>query len=211
FEESCLVAQTLDGAKPRVVQCGGSFWRYLPSGHVIYVHDGTLFAAPFDLDQLKLTGPGVPVVDRVAYTAASGAAQVSFGGGVFAYLTGDSGNNPSPQFFDREGRTTAVPGFPQDWQSMAFSPDGRTIALEVGGQAHGIWLYDVERQTATHFAPHTWRDVAPIWTPDGKRLTYASAEGGSPNPAWGPAGGSGRVAEPPVCTGRGQRQGRAAH
>ena len=46
FEEACLVAQTLDGAAPRVLQCGGSFWRYVPSGHVIYIHNATLFAAP---------------------------------------------------------------------------------------------------------------------------------------------------------------------
>ena len=40
----------------KVVQRGGYHGRYLPSGHLVYIHDGTLFAAPFDLDRLEVTG-----------------------------------------------------------------------------------------------------------------------------------------------------------
>jgi serine/threonine-protein kinase len=192
FEDACLVAQTLDGAAPRVVHCGGYFWRYLPSGHVIYVHNATLFAAPFDVSQLKVTGPAVPVVDQIRSTAASGAAQFSVGGNVLVYLPGDArANAVGIQFVDRAGKTTPVSGLPSDWQSMTFSPDGRQIALEVGGQYHGVWLYDVARQTASGLAVHKWNDVSPIWTPDGRRITYGSAQGGPPNIVSIPADGSG--------------------
>ena len=34
----------------KIVQRGGYYGRYLPSGHLVYIHDGTLFAAPFDVD-----------------------------------------------------------------------------------------------------------------------------------------------------------------
>ena len=156
FEDACLVAQTLDGAPPRVVQCGGYFWRYLPSGHVVYVHNGTLFAAPFDISQLKVTGPAVSMVDAVRSTTTSGVAQIAAGGSVLAYLPGDAGaNTVGIQFIDRAGKTTPVSGLPPDWQSMTFSPGGRQIALEVSGQYHGIWLYDVARQTASRLAVHT--------------------------------------------------------
>jgi hypothetical protein len=34
----------------------GMYPRYLPSGHLVYVTKGTLFASPFDLKRLQLTG-----------------------------------------------------------------------------------------------------------------------------------------------------------
>ena len=42
-----------------------SAW-YLPTGHLLYVRrDGTALAAPFDLGKLAITGPAVPVLDKV--------------------------------------------------------------------------------------------------------------------------------------------------
>ena len=38
---------------------GGTFGRYLPSGHLIYMNRGTLFAVPFDLDRLEVHGTPV--------------------------------------------------------------------------------------------------------------------------------------------------------
>src|SRR6185436_1296832 len=58
FEAACLVTQEIGGT-PKVVHCGGYAWRYVPDGHVLYVNGGTLFAAPFDLSKLAITGPAV--------------------------------------------------------------------------------------------------------------------------------------------------------
>jgi hypothetical protein len=44
----------------------GAYGRYLPSGHLTYMHRGTLFAAPMDLSRLELTGPPVPVLATAA-------------------------------------------------------------------------------------------------------------------------------------------------
>jgi hypothetical protein len=35
---------------------GGTYARYLPSGHLIFIRQQTLFAAPFDLKGLELSG-----------------------------------------------------------------------------------------------------------------------------------------------------------
>ncbi len=40
----------------KTLQRGGTFGRYLPSGHLVYVNSGTLFAVPFDLDRLEVHG-----------------------------------------------------------------------------------------------------------------------------------------------------------
>ena len=57
YNDADLVVQPLPGGPRKVVQRGGFHGRYLPSGHLVYIHDGTLFAAPFDLDRLEMTGP----------------------------------------------------------------------------------------------------------------------------------------------------------
>ena len=48
------------------VQRGGYFGRYLATsngaGHLIYIHQGTLFAVPFDLGRLEVRGTPVPVL-----------------------------------------------------------------------------------------------------------------------------------------------------
>jgi hypothetical protein len=57
----------------KTVQQGGYFGRYLPSGQLVYVHQGTLLAVPFDLNGLEVRGGPVPVLEDVAGTPAYGA------------------------------------------------------------------------------------------------------------------------------------------
>jgi serine/threonine-protein kinase len=55
----------------------GFFGRYLASGHLAYMYQDSLFAAPMDLDRLEITGPPVKVLDEVA-TSVTGTAQIDF-------------------------------------------------------------------------------------------------------------------------------------
>ena len=57
---------------------GGTFGRYLPSGHLVYINNGTLFAVPFDLDRLEVRGTPTPLLEQVAYSSANGFAQFDF-------------------------------------------------------------------------------------------------------------------------------------
>ena len=59
-----LVVQPLPSGARKVVHRGGYHGRYLPSGHLVYLHDGVLFAVPFDPDQLDNTGPTDPCSNR---------------------------------------------------------------------------------------------------------------------------------------------------
>jgi hypothetical protein len=40
--------------------------RYLPSGQLVFVHDGVLFGVDFDLDHLNPRGVTIPLLDDVA-------------------------------------------------------------------------------------------------------------------------------------------------
>ena len=80
-----LVVQQLPSGERKVIQ-KGYHGRYLPSGHLVYLHDGTLFATAFDPNQLKVTGPSVPVLEGVASNAGTGAAWFAVSDtGLFAY------------------------------------------------------------------------------------------------------------------------------
>ena len=48
FDDADIVVYSALSGKPKTILRGGSYARYLPSGHLVYVHNNTLFAVPFD-------------------------------------------------------------------------------------------------------------------------------------------------------------------
>jgi Tol biopolymer transport system component len=57
----------------------------------------------------------------------------------------------------------------------SLSPDGQRLVVDnhLGGeQEHDIWIFDLQRGTRTRltFSGH---NAAPVWTPDGTRVTFA--------------------------------------
>jgi serine/threonine-protein kinase len=53
----------LKTGKQKLVYHGGFFARYLPSGYLVFIHQNTLFAAPFDLKTLTRKGEPQPVIE----------------------------------------------------------------------------------------------------------------------------------------------------
>ena len=192
FDDACLVVQTLDSAPPRVLQCGGSFWTYVNSGHVLYGHAGTVFAAPFDLATLTITGTGVPVLEGVRSSAVSGVAQfaVARDGRLVFLAAGNTGRSEAHiDIVDRQGQATRLPGSPINWLSLAFSPDGSRLAMDVAStSARNIWLYDLSRGASQRITFGEVSDSRPTWF-DNRRITFSAATGSAPNLYWQDADG----------------------
>ena len=72
-----------------------------------------------------------------------------------------------------------------------ISPDGRWVTLGRRGSNPSVWVYDVSRTTLSRLA-HGFVNNFPIWTPDGRRVTFfSSADGRIPgNIFWQTADGS---------------------
>ena len=70
FDGANIEVMSLADHRRKTLVRGGTFGRYLPSGHLVYVNRGTLFAVPFDLDRLEVRGTPAPVLDQVGYNAA---------------------------------------------------------------------------------------------------------------------------------------------
>ena len=72
---SAVMVQPLPSGTPKAIQRGAFFGRYVPSGHILYLQNDTLFAAPFDLERLEVTGPAAPMIDGIESDASRGSAQ----------------------------------------------------------------------------------------------------------------------------------------
>jgi Tol biopolymer transport system component len=182
-----IVVYSMASGQRKTVQRGGFYARYLPSGHLVYMHEGTLFAVPFDLQRLEVTGQPAPILEGVASTPNNGGAQFSFSEtGNLVYVAGRAGGqNVSIYWMDREGKFTPLRETPGGYYNPAFSPDGKRLALEINdGKRADIWVYEWERDTLTRLTFAGEANQSPVWTPDGQRIVYSSQVKGEKYNLW---------------------------
>ena len=156
-------------------------------GQLIYVtRVGVLMAIAFDVQRVRTTGEAVQVQDSVALSGGIRGAVASLSAsGTLAYL---SGSPVSHLVLAAAGRAdTPVIAESRSYNTPRFSPDGRKIAVTVGGSASSdIWVYDLAART---FAKVTTegRNGVPEWAPDGKRIVFRSDVAGKRSIMWQPA------------------------
>ncbi len=179
YQDAEIVVYSMASGQRKTVQRGGFYARYLPSGHVVYMHEGTLFAVPFDLKRLEVTGQPAPILEGMVANPVSGAAQFSFSEtGNLVYVAGGAGSQKlSVDWMDRDGKFTPLRETPGNYLNPAFSPDGKRLALEIfDGKRSDIWVYEWERDTLTRLTFAGEANRFPVWTPDGQRIVYSSQE-----------------------------------
>ncbi len=156
---------------------GGMFGRHLPSGHLVYVNQGTLFAVPFDVDRLEVRGTPVPVLDQVASNPADGSAQLAFSDtGTILYRSGGAGAGLlTVAWLDGAGNVKPLLAKPGAYGRPSLSPDGRRLALEVSDPSGtAVWIYDWALDTMRRLT-FTGTAQSPIWSPDGRYIVYRAA------------------------------------
>jgi serine/threonine protein kinase/Tol biopolymer transport system component len=198
WETGNLVAQPLPSGARKILLRGGYYGRYVPSGHLVYIHEGTLFAVPFDVNRLEVTGPAVPVLEHIsASPEVTGGAQFAFGSnGSLVYVPGQAVSDVAPvQWMDRSGKLTPLRAMPASWSNPVFSPDGSRLAFDLSdGRQSDVWVYDIARDTLSRLTFDQADDQRPAWTPDGRRIAFSSKRGGSSfNLYWQRADGTGEA------------------
>ncbi len=174
----------------------GIFARVAPTGYLIVIKgDHSLWAAPFDLGALKLSGREVPLLKGVNVKN-GGASDLSLArSGTLAYVTGET---PVEElvWVARDGSEQAIdPALRGNFGSVALSPDGSRIALSNWAESsENLWIYDVARRALSRLTFDGVRNRRPEWSLDGASITYSSdrageltlwrvsADGGAPVP-----------------------------
>jgi len=59
MDNANIEAVSLQTGQVKIVQRGGYYGRYLPSGHLVYVHEGVLLGLKFDPERLEVQGASV--------------------------------------------------------------------------------------------------------------------------------------------------------
>jgi Tol biopolymer transport system component len=181
WDDAEIVAESIDtGSRQRLIE-GGTHPRYLTSGHLLYVRNGAAWVVPFDAEQLRVGGPPVRVLDDVLVSF-DGAGQISVSPrGTLVYIAGSAFEPPRRLLtLDPSGATSPLAAEPRAYSGPRLSPEGRRIVVSIGGAVEELWLYDIGSGRLEQL---TFESVnrAPIWTPDGKRITFSSNRAGALN------------------------------
>jgi len=192
YDDSEIDAVSIATGKRTAILKGASMAAYVPTGHLIYVRGGQLFAVPFDASRLQVTGTATPIVSNVAADSSSGAAFFSISNGHLFYISGPTINERnSLAWVDRSGAFIDLPAPPHHYRDIRLSPDGQRAAVVIAERTQDVWIYDVRGNTLSRLT-FEGQDLSPIWTPDGKRIIYQAALGGGLSQLkWIPVDGSG--------------------
>jgi serine/threonine-protein kinase len=195
FNSWWIVAQNLKtGARKTLVE-GAAGGRYLPTGHLTYVMNGVLFAAPFNARRLEITGSPVGMVEGVQ--AAVGAGQFAYSNkGTLIYLQGPAGTG-GQMVLARVGRKGEVEPLKVPAAAYGFprvSRDGKRLVYQVDeGKESAISVWDWNGDTAPRrlTLPGTGVNRYPIWSADGERVAFQSDREGDLGIWWQRADGGG--------------------
>jgi serine/threonine-protein kinase len=192
FEEAFGVLRDLRTGRRKVVHRGGFHYRYLPSGHIVYISLAGLYALPFDLARMQanLEPNAAPtkILENVANQPQTGGAQISVANnGSFLYVPAESLGTSVISWMDRAGKTEPLLNRPDHYFGLSLSPDGTRVAYGLSdGRQSSIGIYDPKLDAPAQPIPVTGAS-APLWTPNGRRIVYTTSN----NIFWQRADGTG--------------------
>jgi serine/threonine-protein kinase len=183
FDGANLELFVLETGERRMLHRGGSYGRYVGSGHIVYINEGTLLAFPFDLDRLEVTGSAAPVIEELASNREQVGAHFDVSrAGTLVHATGGArSTGTSLVWTDRQGNMSSLWEANQSYGNPVFSPDGTRLAVDIEREGdRDVWVYDLERDVPTRLTFADGDDFAPVWSPDGGQVYFASDRKGVP-------------------------------
>ena len=196
---SIVVQSVTSGVRTTIIE-GGSDARYLATGHIVYALSGVLYAVPFDVRRLQVTGAAMPVVEGVSRATGSqtGAAHFSVSEtGSLVYIAGpaqaSSGLGETMQLglIDRNAGVERLPLQQMRIKCLAFSRRQRIAFGTDDGDEAIVWIYDLSGIGPMRRLTFGGNNRFPVWSADGAHVAFQSDRAGDLAIFWQPVDGTG--------------------
>jgi Tol biopolymer transport system component len=177
-----ILLGSLDGGEPKRIAtlgtAGDSAAEYLRPGWLVRVRQNSLIAQHFDAERGELTGNVITLAQSVGVHPGTMAGAFSVSpSGTIAWRTGTGRRQLI--WVDRSGKEGGTLGPPNDntMGNPELSPDGKRAGITVGNLgAIDIWIQDDVR--ASRFTFDGAEERYTVWSPDAKRVVFASNRNG---------------------------------
>ncbi len=208
LDEARIAALSLETGEVKFLVDGAAAATYHPTGHLIYLQERTMMAAPFDPGTLEITGPAVPVTEENMELAPLFKVPILFDLSAEGTLAYAPGSQDPPEvsvarslvWVDRKGKEEPLGVPPRPYSYVELSPDGTHAAVLITDPQgpfgrRDIWILDLTREPVTQqrltFDPQAF--YYPNWTPDSQRVVFGSLRDGTFNLSSKAANGTGTV------------------
>jgi len=177
-----VAAVTLETGAVTKLFDGGTFARYVPTGHVVFARDSALMAAPFDAASLVVGDARTKVVDDLWMDPAVASSNYALSAsGTLVYAAGTADEFQRTIVALDGDRSTPLVKQRRYYAETLISPTGDRIAAVERALEDRIWIIDLARET---FTPLTSGRVGlesdPVWAPSGREIAFdATVLGGT--------------------------------
>jgi eukaryotic-like serine/threonine-protein kinase len=156
--------------------------QYAAPGYLLFCREKTLYAQRFDAGKLELSGEAVPLLKDITYLPriVHNAYAVS-DTGVLVAQRGSDISLSKLVWRDRQGSEIGEIGKPGVYANVAIAPNGGAVGFDrtdEENQNTDVWTYDLHRGSTKRLTFDAALDADPVWSPDGKRILFASSRGG---------------------------------
>lgn len=162
----------------RTIIKGGADARWVPTGHLVFIRQGTLMAVPFDLDTRVVSGSEVPVIQHISQEPDVGLGSYSFSlTGLMIYQR-EAEETRKLIWVDQQGNRESIPAPPADYGFLRLSPDEKYLSYnKTHNGENNIWLMELETGKTRQLTFES-ENFAARWHPDGSKIAFTSYRNG---------------------------------
>ena len=162
-----LAVLSLESKELKTLELPGSvgYPKFLKTGHLLYGREEQIFAVPFDVQNLKIAGKSIPVLEGVfSFLPDINISET----GTLIYLPAVSLKSNSLVWVDKAGKDSPALKKRGNFFAPKLSPDGKQVAVALNGD---IWVFDLNSDRGIRLTTQG-KAGYPLWTKDGKSIIY---------------------------------------